>query len=36
MLRGGVLHQGRENWEKCICSGGSCIHALGISFSLEF
>jgi hypothetical protein len=35
----GVLRQGKENWEnweKCICSGGACIHALGSSFSPEF
>jgi hypothetical protein len=25
-----------KNWEKCICSGGACIHAFGRSFSPEF
>jgi hypothetical protein len=25
-----------ENGEKCICSGGACIHAFGSSFSPEF
>jgi hypothetical protein len=25
-----------KNWEKCICSGGVCIHAFGSSFSPEF
>jgi hypothetical protein len=25
-----------KNWEKCICSGGACIHAFGSSFSPEF
>jgi hypothetical protein len=36
MLPGGDLHQGKKNWEKCICSGGACIHAFGSSFSPEF
>jgi hypothetical protein len=43
MFPGGVLHQekknwdqGKKNWEKCICSGGACIHAFGSSFSPEF
>jgi hypothetical protein len=26
----------KKNWEKCICSGGACIHAFGSSFSPEF
>jgi hypothetical protein len=26
----------RKFWEKCICLGGACIHALGSSFSPEF
>jgi hypothetical protein len=30
------LHQGKKNWEKCIRSGGACIHAFGISFQLNF
>jgi hypothetical protein len=33
---GGVLHQGKKNVEKCICSGEACIHAFGSSFSPEF
>jgi hypothetical protein len=33
MFPGGVLHQGKKNWEKCICSRGACIHAFGSSFS---
>jgi hypothetical protein len=36
MSLGGVLHQGKKNWEKCICSGGACIHAFGSSFRLNF
>jgi hypothetical protein len=32
MFLGGVLHQGKKNWEKCICSGGACIHAFGKLF----
>jgi hypothetical protein len=36
MFPGEVLHQGKKNWEKCICSGGACIHAFRNSFSLEF
>jgi hypothetical protein len=36
MFPGGVLHQGKKNWEICICSGGACIHAFGSSFSPEF
>jgi hypothetical protein len=36
MFPGGVLHQGKKKWEKCICSGGACIHAFGSSFSPEF
>jgi hypothetical protein len=36
MLPGGVLHQGKKNWEKSICLGGACIHAFGSSFSPEF
>jgi hypothetical protein len=32
----GSLHQGKKNWEKCICSRGACIHAFGRSFSPEF
>jgi hypothetical protein len=31
-----VLHQVKEIWEKCICSGGSCIHSLGALFCLNF
>jgi hypothetical protein len=31
-----ILHQGKENWEKCICSWGACIHAFGSSFSPVF
>jgi hypothetical protein len=26
----------RNNWEKCICSGGVCIHTFGKLFSPEF
>jgi hypothetical protein len=36
MFPGGVLHWGKKNWEKCICLGGACIHALGGSFRLNF
>jgi hypothetical protein len=36
MFQGGALHQGKKNWEKCICSEGACIHAFGSSFSPEF
>jgi hypothetical protein len=36
MFLGGALHQGKKNWEKCICSGGACIHAFRSSFSPEF
>jgi hypothetical protein len=36
MFPGGVLHQVKKNWEKCIYSGGACIHAFGSSFSPEF
>jgi hypothetical protein len=36
MFLGGLLHQGKKNWEKLICSGGACIHAFGSSFSPEF
>jgi hypothetical protein len=38
MFPGGVLHQGKKNEEKCICSGGTYIHAFGSSssFSPEF
>jgi hypothetical protein len=36
MFPGGALHQVKKNREKCICSGGACIHALGSSFSPEF
>jgi hypothetical protein len=36
LFPGGVLHQGKKNWEKCICSGGACIHAFGCSFSSKF
>jgi hypothetical protein len=25
MFPRGVLHQGKKNWGKCICSGGACI-----------
>jgi hypothetical protein len=32
----GVLHQGKKNWEKCICLEGACIHAFGNSCSPEF
>jgi hypothetical protein len=32
MVPKGVLHQRKKNWEKCICSGGACIHAFGSSF----
>jgi hypothetical protein len=28
--------QGRKIGEKCICSGGVCIHAFGSSFSPRF
>jgi hypothetical protein len=35
-FQGGVLHQGKKKWEKCICSGGACIHTFGSSFSPEF
>jgi hypothetical protein len=35
-FQGEFLHQGKKNWEKCICSGGACIRAVGSSFSLEF
>jgi hypothetical protein len=30
----GSVHRGKKNWEKCICSGGACIHAFGSSFLL--
>jgi hypothetical protein len=30
--RGGALHQGKKNWEKCICSERICIHAFVSSF----
>jgi hypothetical protein len=33
MFPGVVLHKGMKDWEKCICSGGACIHAFGSSFS---
>jgi hypothetical protein len=36
MFPGGVLHQGKKNWERCISSRGACIHAFGSSFSPEF
>jgi hypothetical protein len=36
MFLGGVLHREKKIWEKCICSGGACIHALGSSFLPEF
>jgi hypothetical protein len=36
MHLGGVLHQGEKNWEKCICSGGACIHVLWSSLSTDF
>jgi hypothetical protein len=35
-FQGEYLHRGKKNWEKCICSGGACIHAFGSSFSPEF
>ena len=35
-IQGEFLHQGKKMWEKCICSGGACIHAFGSSFSPEF
>jgi hypothetical protein len=35
-FQGGVLHQGKKNREKCICSGGAFIHAFESSFSPEF
>jgi hypothetical protein len=36
MFPGGVLHQGKKKWEKCIFSGGACIHAFGSSLSPKF
>jgi hypothetical protein len=36
MFPGEFCIKERKNWEKCICSGGACIHAFGSSFSLEF
>jgi hypothetical protein len=35
MFPGGVLHQRKKNWDKCICTGGACIHAFGSSFIQE-
>jgi hypothetical protein len=34
--QGEICMKGRKNWEKCICSGGACIHAFESSFSPEF
>jgi hypothetical protein len=36
MFPGGVLHQGKKNWEKCICSGGLAFMHLGALFLLNF
>jgi hypothetical protein len=33
---GGVLHQGKKNWEKCICSGELAFMHLGALFQLNF
>jgi hypothetical protein len=30
----GVLNQGKNLWEKCICSGGACIHAYSCVWEL--
>jgi hypothetical protein len=35
-FQGEFCIKGRKKWEKCICSGGACIHAFGSSFSHEF
>jgi hypothetical protein len=37
-MEGGVLHQGKKNWEKYICLGGTCIAfmLLGALFCLNF
>jgi hypothetical protein len=36
MCSGGVLHQGKKNWEKCICSGELAFMYLGALFRLNF
>jgi hypothetical protein len=35
-FQGEFCIKGRKHWEKCICSGGACIHAFGSPFSPEF
>jgi hypothetical protein len=35
-FQGEFCIKGRKNWEKCIYSGGVCIHAFGSSFSPDF
>jgi hypothetical protein len=36
MFPGGVLHQGKKNREKCICSGELAFKLLGALFRLNF
>jgi hypothetical protein len=36
MFPGRVLHQGKKNWEKCICSGELAFMHLGALFCLNF
>jgi hypothetical protein len=36
MFPGEDLHQGKKNWEKCICSGGLAFMHLGALFCLNF